>query len=594
MLSPKEEIVQQLESLLQAPNFEDNIKSCSSLIEQFLLLDLNEQVENGWIEEMSEEPDARQEESDDEEQESQSSVDTDNVSGDAEMEEPLPVDPVHARMIELIDQYNEKRGQLLDRILAEEEKNFLRKKELLNDLRKLIEEEENIGKAFKEFNHIRDEWNATGSVAEKKKQSLHHEYSNLMELFYYNINIYKQLKDHDLKRNLELKQEVLEQLKELQQNRDLRKLEEGVNLCIDRWNDIGPTSRDEWEKLKEEFWSLVKETYNTIRELHKDRREDQKKNLEQKEALVTKVNEIAELDLKHLNKWQEKTNEIIALQEEWKTIGFASREKNEEVWKAFRTACDKFFEGKRAFYKSLRNEQDQHAAKKQELIDKAEKLKDNTDWKNTTRELITLQKQWKEIGPAHQRSEQKLWRQFRSACDHFFNKKKEFFATIDDRQADNLKKKEGLIKEIEAYQLSGEQIADLEALKNFSQQFNAIDHVPFKDKDRIHQAYTAALDEKYKGLKMDRRQREAEQFKVKIESLKDGDAERMLDRETRQIRDRMAKLKAEVIQLENNLGFFANSKGADALKKDVEQKIERARQEIEGLEVKLRMVKKLA
>lgn len=594
MLSTKEEIVQQLEKTLQSPNFEDNISSCSSLIEQYLQLDLNEQVENGWIEEMSEEPGANKQEETDDEDVVEDTDDDHTPTAEAENEEPAPADPLHEKMIGLIDLYNEKRDQLLDKILQEEEKNYHRKKELLADLRKLIEEEENIGKAFKEFNHIRDEWNSVGPVAEKKRQSLHHDYSALMELFYYNINIYKQLKEHDLKRNLELKQEVLGQLKELQQQKELRKLEEGVNLCIDRWNDIGPTSREEWEKLKEEFWSLVKETYNTIRELHKDRREEQKKNLEQKEELVAKAEAIAGLELKHLNKWQEKTDEIIALQEQWKAIGFASREKNEAVWKSFRAACDKFFEQKRAFFKSLRQEQDQHAAKKEALISKAEKLKDSTDWKNTTRELINLQKEWKKVGPAHQRVEQKLWRQFRSSCDHFFTRKKEFFATIDDRQAENLKQKEALIKEIEAFELSGEQIADLESLKIFSQRFNEIDHVPFKDKDRIHQAYTAALDEKYKGLKMDRRQREAEQFKVKIAALKDSDAERVVERETRQLRDRMSKLKAEVIQLENNLGFFANSKGADVLKKDVEQKIDRARQEIDGLEQKLRMVKKLA
>lgn len=601
MISPKEELVQQLDTLLQAPNFERNINQCASLIEQYLQLDLEEKIEEGLIEEMSEEEDAHQQEESEAETRKDSDVDGESSeageSASAGSDDDIympPADPLQERMISLIDRYNEKREELLGIILKDEEENFKKKKELLESLRKLIEEEENIGKAFKEFNQIRDDWNSVGPVAEKQRQNLHRDYSNLMELFYYNINIYKQLKDHDLKRNLELKQDVLQQLKDLQQHKDLRTLEEGVNLCIDRWNDIGPTSREEWEKLKEDFWSLVKETYNTIRDLHKDRREEQKKNLELKEELVKKVNEIAELDLQHLNKWQEKTDEIIALQEAWKKIGYASRDKNEAVWKEFRGACDKFFEKKRAFFKDIRKEQDEHATKKESLIARAEKLKDSTDWKNATRELINLQKEWKEVGSAHQRVEQKLWRQFRGTCDHFFKRKKEFFATLDDRQADNLKQKEALIKELEAFQLSGEQIKDLEALKDFSQRFNAIDHVPFKDKDRIHKAYSDALDEKYKGLKMDRRDREAEQFKNRIATLKDNDADHVVEREARNLRDRMSKLKAEVIQLENNLGFFANSKGADALKKDVENKINRAKQEIEDLDRKLRVVKKMA
>jgi hypothetical protein len=592
--------VNQLETQLKSEEFERQISACSALIEKYLHLDLDEKVASGFIEDVDDDAEKnRQEEGDHEEQSTEkesapaSETEQETPTEEGEDSGAEATDPLHERMMGLIDLYNEKREGLLNKILGEEKSNFERKKELIQKLRTLIEEEEHIGKAFKEFNQIRDDWNNAGNVPGKQRQELNRDYSNLMELFYYNINIYKQLQDHDLKRNLELKQDVLEQLKELQKQKELRPLEEGVNLCIDRWNDIGPTYREEWDAIKEEFWLLVKETYNTIRDHYKSRKEEQHANLEKKEALVLKAKEIAELDLQNHKKWQEKTDEIIALQEEWKTIGYASREKNEAVWKAFRGVCDQFFQKKREFFKEIRNEQDAHAKKKEELIEKAEKFKESTDWKTATHELIQLQKQWKEVGPAHQRAEQKLWKQFRGICDQFFKRKKEFFATLDDRQADNLKQKEAVIKEVEAYTLTGERIADLEALKEFSNRFNAIDHVPFKDKDRVYKAFTEALDTKYKSMKMDRTEREAIQFKSRIETLKENDNDHVLEREARGMQDKMSKLKAEVIQLENNLGFFANSKGADALKKQVEEKINRAKAEIDGLERKLRMVKKM-
>lgn len=609
MISSKEEIVRQLDQQLQDTDFARNIAKCNELIESYLQLELDEKVASGWIEEMSDEPDANHQEEQEDAKSQDGSDEADTAKKPAGEEtgkqtegseapalepesEAEPVDELHERMLGLIDQYNDKRKQLLEHIVNEEQQNLKEKKDLLKALRDLIENEENIGKAFKVFNDIRDSWNTVGPVPAKSRQDLHHEYSSLMELFYYNINIYKELKEHDLKRNLELKQDVLQQLQELQKQTSLRPLEEGVNLCIERWNEIGPTSREEWEKLKEAFWSLVKETYNTIRDLHKERRDEQKKNLAEKEELVKKVSEIADLELKHIKKWQEKTDEIIAIQKSWKKIGYATRERNEAVWQEFRTACDKFFDNKRTFFKSIRAEQDEHAKKKEALIAKAEKLKDSTDWKHATRELINLQKEWKAIGPAHQRAEQKLWRQFRGTCDHFFNAKKKFFGSMDERQAENLKAKEAVIAELKALEMSDDQIKNLELLKSFSTRFNEIDHVPFKDKDRIYKAFSEALDEKYNGLKMERSEREAIQFKSRIESLKDNNNEHILEREARGMRDKMSKLKAEIIQLENNLGFFANSKGADALKKEVEKKIERAKGEVESLERKIRMVNK--
>jgi hypothetical protein len=598
MLSPKEEIVQQLEDLLLKPDFHLNRSACATLIEQYLSLDLDEKLESGIIETVDEGVDQlpRQEE-DEEESDSAEASAGDEESADSETPEettessPEMQDPLHEKMIGLIDRYHEQREKLLDEIRNEEGENLKRKEGLLASFKKLIEEEEHIGKAFKEFNAIRDEWNEIGSVPEKERQKLHREYSRLSELFYYNIDIYKQLQEHDLNRNLDLKRDVLEKLKSLDGEKNMRHLDAAVNECIERWNDIGPTHREEWDKLKEEFWSQVRTYYDLIRDHFQQLREEQKENLAKKEALLEEVKNLASLELNQIKKWQEKTDEIIAIQEKWKTIGFATRERNEAIWKEFRQACDQFFSGKRDYFKSIRKEQDENAKQKSALIEKAEALKNSTDWKNTTQALIDLQKAWKKIGAAQQRDEQKLWKSFRAACDHFFESKKKFFGSKDDREKENLTAKEALIAEIEAFELSGDKINDLESLKAFSNRFNEIDHVPFKEKDRVYKAYTAALDKHYQAMKMGKQERDKMEFKSRIENLKSGDNDRQLDREERFLRDKMGKLNAEVIQLENNLGFFASSKGADVLKKEVEKKIQQAKDEIQGIEQKLRLLK---
>jgi hypothetical protein len=594
MLSQKEELATRLEQLLNSEDFENNLAECAQIIEAYLNADLNEQSASGAIEDVEEDNHAAMPESAQEEtpSEGEEGSGISSEEGVEEVEEEAEAkDPLNERFIELIDKYNDKRAQLLDKILGEEEENAKIKQGLITEFKTLIQEEEHIGKAFREFNNIRDRWNAVGRVAAKHHHNLQQEYSNLMDLFYYNINIYKQLQEHDLKRNLELKLAVLEQLKSIQNEPILKKLDEGVNICIQQWNEIGPTAREEWDKLKEEFWSLVRESNAKIRSYYDSQREQQEANLNQKIGLVEKAKAVSETVAEDLKGWQEKTDEIIALQEEWKSIGYATKEKNEEVWKQFRKACDRFFEQKRGFFDVIRKEQEVVAEKKEALIAEVEKLKDSTEWKKATDAIILLQKQWKESGSTSQKLEQKLWRKFRTACDAFFATKKKHFSGLDNRQADNLKQKEAVIAELKAYEMTGDKINDLTALKEISQKFNEIDHVPFKEKDRVYNEFREAMDEKYRTIKMDRTEREKIDYKSRVENLKSGDNDNQLRKEEKFTRDKMEKLKAEVIQFENNLGFFANSKGADALKKEVEKKIAKTRDEIESLKEKLKMLR---
>ncbi len=591
MLSRKEEIASQLETLLGQEDFHINRSECAGLIEEYLALDVEEKLQAGLIGEDPGEIPAGEEGTNKPETAAKPEAEADaQTEEESATEEPAP-DPLHERIIGLIDLYHEKREQLLNKIGDEEKSNLEKKQGLIETLLKLIQEEEHIGKAFKEFNEIREKWLETGPVPEKHRKKLHSDYSSLQEQFYYNINIYKQLEDHHMNRNLELKEAVIEKLRALDKEKSIRKLDEGVNECIERWNEIGPTRREEWDKLKETFWSQVRVYYDRIRDYYQEKKKEWQANLEQKEALVTRVNEIAAETIEDIKAWQEKTDEIIAIQESWKTIGFASREKNEAVWKKFREACDGFFSKKREFFKEIHEVLDEHAEAKKTLIEKAEALKDSTDWKNTSQTLIKLQKEWKSIGGARQRQEQKLWKRFRAACDHFFEAKKAHFAEQDKALAENLAAKEALIAEIQGFEPTGEKAKDLETLRGFSARFGEIGFVPFKQKDSIYKGFTSAMDAQYQKLKMDRIERENVEFEQKIEALKSDDNDRQIDREARMLRDKMNKLEAEAIQLENNLGFFANSKGADALKKEVEKKIQRARDEVSAIRQKLHMLK---
>ncbi|TVR42219.1 MAG: DUF349 domain-containing protein [Cryomorphaceae bacterium] len=598
MLSTKQEIAARLEELLGQPDFHLIRSECAGLIEQYLALDVEEKLAAGLIGEDAGpggSEDETEPKTDDQSAAEATPETSDNAEESAETEDeldaPEAADPQYEHFVSLIDRYHEKREELLNLISGEEKSNLERKQGLIESLRKLIQEEEHIGKAFKEFNEIREKWLECGPVPEKHRKKLHSDYSSLQEQFYYNINIYKQLEDHHMNRNLELKEAVIENLRALDKEKSIRKLDEGVNECIERWNEIGPTRREDWDKLKETFWSQVRVYYDRIRDYYQEKKKEWQANLEQKEALIARVNEMAAEAIEDVKGWQEKTDEIIAIQESWKTIGFASKEKNEAVWKKFRKACDAFFTKKRDFFKEIHEVLDEHAEAKKSLIEKAEALKDSTDWKNTSQALIALQKEWKNIGGARQRQEQKLWKRFRAACDHFFEAKKAHFAEQDKALAENLAAKEALIAEIQSFEPVGEKAKDLETLRGFSARFGEIGFVPFKQKDSIYKHFTQAMDAQYQKLKMNRLERENAEFEQKLEALKSDDNDRQIDREARMLRDKMSKLEAEAIQLENNLGFFANSKGADALKKEVEKKIQRARDEVSAIKQKLRMLK---
>ncbi len=457
-------------------------------------------------------------------------------------------------------------------------------KDLLSELRTLVENEENIGKAFAAFNAIQEKWKSLPKVSNDNYRDLNSDYNKEVERFFYNINIYKELKELDLKRNLEEKQQVLSDQIKLLEVKDIRQLELEVRLNQDRWNEIGPTFKEEWEKIKDEFWSTTKEIYRRIHEFYGQRREEQERNLEAKRELLEAGKRILALDLKAHKKWQERTREMIELQKKWKQIGFVPKEQASKLWKEFRETCDAFFEKKRVHYNEIKEEQDKNRDLKSKLLEEAEALKESTDWKETSARYIDLQKQWKKIGAAHQRDENRLWKKFRAACDHFFEARNAQKSVDSAAEKENLRQKLALIEELRAFTPSQAKKDDLAKLKEFSQQWRGIGHVPFREKDKINKAYRSLMDEKFAALKIDNSVKEKMRFEEKIDLLKSSDAKgKLVQKEMDSIRHRISKIESEINQYENNLGFFNNSKGAEKLKAEVMKKIDQAKERVDQL-----------
>jgi len=464
----------------------------------------------------------------------------------------------------------------------EQKENQKEKENLIEDLRKLISEEENIGKAFVTFNNLQDKWNTIGDVPSTEFHRIQSEYSRLRESFYYNIKIYKELADHDKKRNQDRKAQIIEQVKELTKEKSINKQNTKIRELIKEWDNIGITYEDSWNTLREEFWTSARSILNKIDKHYSDLREKAGKNLVLKMALIDKVNETIAFDHQTSNHWKKSADKVIEIQKEWKKIG--TSDKNEEVWKTFRKACDQFFNGKKEFYQSLVAANAQVEDRKNELIRQAEILKDSEDWKDTTKAIIQLQDQWKKAGSTNPRKENILWKNFRGNLDHFFKRKSAFFAGKEDREKENLVKKEAIIAEINSLELSGNIGQDIAALKEFSSKWQDIGFIPFSKKDKVYKNYKEALDKKYDQLKVDKSEKSKIRFQNRIDSLKEQkDPNKAIDYEKRKIRKQIEELKSSILQTENNLGFFNVSKGGDSMLSSVNKKLEKDKRRVDEL-----------
>lgn len=491
-------------------------------------------------------------------------------------------------------EYSEKRKKQLELKSALEIENLRQKKALIERLKEVIENEEKIGTAFNSYKEIHETWKKIGDIPRDKRDEIQKEYSRLLEMFFYTIKIYKELKEHDVKRNLQLKQDLIFKLKNLRNSQlSLRDLEATLRTLQDEWEEIGPVPNEEWEEVKKAYWDVVRSVYEKINSHYEEQRNVLAVNIEKKKTLIVSLDKILELSQQNnsLKDWDVATKNVLVIQEDWKKIGFGTKKENEEVWKIFRSKCDEFFDAKKQFLSGIEEIHKSNADSKRKLIDEVDSLKSSTDWKQTTERIINAQKKWKSIGSSGPKWENKLWATFRAACDDFFTAKEKHFAQQDAALIDNLNAKNELLEALSSLVLSDNKVEAIQQLKDTSNRFAAIGHVPKNQADAIYKKFKSLMDEKYATIKLDENEKEKIQFQSKIDTLLSSpDRSRLLAREKSELRKQVEQLTKEIALLENNLGFFSKSKGAEQLRMDVEKKVKFAQDKITTLKKKISML----
>ena len=506
--------------------------------------------------------------------------------------EEQPEDLIRNEFYTLYGEFREKRNTAQRERKETEEANLRRKRSLIDRLKVVIEKEENIGAALTAYKEIHEQWKEVGDIPREKRQDLQSEYSRLLETFFYHIKIYRELREHDLHRNQQLKLDVIKRIQALADVENIKDVEQSIKALQNEWDETGPIGNEEWENIKNLYWDAVRAAYTRIQSFYDEKRTEIAENLEKKKSIAQRAAELVEQVKAEVPKdWKAVTDVLIGLQNEWKTIGFGPRKENEDIWKEFRASCDAFFETKKSFFDTIRSQFDGVAEKKQALIQKLETIKTSTEWKSATEKIVALQKEWKTLGNAGHKFEQKLWKEFRAACDYFFDAKQAHFSEQDKALAGNLTAKNELIETIKSTVLPEDKKEALALLRDFAAAFNAIGFVPMKEKDNVFQAYREALNGHYEKLKLEGAEQDRMMFQAKMDTMKASpNADKAMAREKADLNEKMNQLKADILQYENNLGFFAKSKGADALRKEVENKIAAAHRKIEDIKNKIKLL----
>jgi hypothetical protein len=387
---------------------------------------------------------------------------------------------------------------------------------------------------------------------------------------------------------------LIEKLKKVSAEKTNQKELEGALHAIQyQWEETGAVPKENWDEIRTQYWDAVKQINDKLQGFKKEREEKQQESLKLKSQLIEKVKSLIALERKTIKDWDRDTDEVLKIQNEWKAIGYAPREDNDRLWNEFRGTCDVFFQSKKEFFSVINSANEENKKKKTILIEKAEKLKDSDDWKNSSKAFIQLQEDWQKIGPAGKKFEHAMWMKFRAACDHFFNKKKESVAVAELQLLENVKKKEEIISSIEGLVIEGTDEEKMAKLDEVSKQFKTLGDVPINERDRLFNSLKAAIDKKYETLNIDPSQKEMMIFKSRMETLKSSEnANFLLKKERDLVRGKINFLTEENVKLENNMGMFGKSKNAESMLKEYRDKIEDNKKQIDALKLKLKSIPK--
>ena len=484
-----------------------------------------------------------------------------------------PFEVVEQNFKAIYSDYKRERAEYMSRLEAEREESLKKKKAIIEELKALVEGQEDVSSQFTAFRELQNRWREAGPVPVQAYRDINDTYQYYVEKFYDMVKINRDLRDLDFKKNLEAKEAFCAAAEKLAENENVVNAFHELQKLHEQWKEYGPVAKEK----REEIWDRFKAATSVINKKYQAHFEglkaQQEENLEKKKVLCEKLEEIAEREIKNTADWNQLSKEIESLQAEWRTIGFATKKENQKIYDRFRAACDKFFERKREHYTTIKDSMTANLEKKQAIIEQAEALKSSTEWKKTADQLIALQKQWKEIGAVPRKKSEQLWKRFRAACDEFFANRDANSGGENDYYG-NLKSKKRLIEEVRAYQCSEDDAANAAQMRSFNEKWQAIGHVPFKEKDKINDEFKAAMHEKFPLFA---KQRGQAYQGHSAKSPKDS------------LIARYNALQQDVVTYENNIGFFAASKNSAPLIQQMQQKIDDAKAELRRLEEKIRL-----
>ena len=484
------------------------------------------------------------------------------------------IDEAEVRFKELYNVYRTKRDEALALSDKEKEDNYAAKLAIIEELKQLVDSEEALNTTFAKFHELQARWRSIGQVAQSHVSDLYETYNLHIENFYDYVKINKELRDLDWKRNLEAKTALCEQAEALTEATSVVEAFHKLQKLHEEWREVGPVAIEH----KDSLWARFKAASTIINRRHQEHFEgikaEQLHNFERKSALCDEVESIVnEAPTTHKG-WNKASERLQAIQAEWRTIGFAPKRENNKIYDRFRTACDKFFEAKHAFYAEAKEDMSNNLEIKTALCERAEAIAERTDWAKATEDLLALQAEWKASGAVSRKYADAIWKRFRAACDKFFANKSQHFSSVDNEYAANLAAKQALLEE-----MSQATVKSFDEIKEYQRRWSEIGFVPIRHKDELQKQYKAALDKLFASVRGADRQQQLSRFKEKVSTMRNS-GDKRLRSEREKLFNRVKQLEQEIQTLENNIGFFAKSKGAEAMIAAVEEKIARARQEL--------------
>ena len=501
------------------------------------------------------------------------------VPADGNLVADNPFEAMEAAFKGVYANYKKERAEYNRQQDALREENLVLKQAVIDDLKALVEKQEDVNSTFPAFRELQNRWKSIGPVPASKFRDLNDNYQYNVEKFYDMVKINRDLRDLDFKKNLEAKQKFCEFAEKLSENDNVVEAFRELQKLHEQWKEFGPVAKEFRDSIWERFKAATSVINKKYQAYFEDQKEKQQENLEEKTKLCEMTEAIASKEVKSSNEWNTLSAEIEEIQKKWRTIGFATRKENQKIYDRFRAACDKFFERKREYYAQFKDTMNENMEKKLSLIEQAEALKDSKEWKKTTEALIALQKQWKEIGAVPRKKSEQLWKRFRAACDSFFNER-DAQAKPENDYYGNLKAKKALIEEIKAYELSEDAAANLAAAKEFAAKWQGIGFVPFKEKENIQAAYNEAFKSKFPDFNA-RPQRGG--------GRTSGGQKKTLSERDRLVQQ-YGKLQQDIVTYENNIGFFSASKNSEPFIRQMQERIDAAKQELKALEAKIRTI----